>query len=386
MLSTYLAEGLPYSLVHQVVGQQYLTAIGTSAASLGLASLLHLPWNLKFLWSPLVDRRGTARMWHVSTLVVCAAVVGVLAFAVATGDLRLVTIGLVVLAFAAATNDIAIDTYYMRALDSQAQSAMSGPRIAAYRVALLLGNGALVTYAGVRGFSHALGLAAALLAATAVAHALLLPRRESVDAAPAAGGGLAIVRAFLDKPKVALAIAFLLTFRAGDALMFAMNSKLLASLGLDTAARGVVNGGFGTAASIAGSMLGGLWVARRTLERSLFPIAALQSVAILLYVGLAAFRPSLPVIAACVVTEQLVAGIGTSAFVVFILRLCDGPHKATHFSFATAVMSLAGTVAGSASGFLLEAVGYPLFFALAFVASLPGVVLARRLAPQSAVK
>jgi PAT family beta-lactamase induction signal transducer AmpG len=386
VLSTYLAEGLPYSLVHQVVGQQYLTAIGTSAASLGLASLLHLPWNLKFLWSPLVDRRGTARMWHVSTLVVCAAVVGVLAFAVATGDLRLVTIGLVVLAFAAATNDIAIDTYYMRALDSQAQSAMSGPRIAAYRVALLLGNGALVTYAGVRGFSHALGLAAALLAATAVAHALLLPRRESVDAAPAAGGGLAIVRAFLDKPKVALAIAFLLTFRAGDALMFAMNSKLLASLGLDTAARGVVNGGFGTAASIAGSMLGGLWVARRTLERSLFPIAALQSVAILLYVGLAAFRPSLPVIAACVVTEQLVAGIGTSAFVVFILRLCDGPHKATHFSFATAVMSLAGTVAGSASGFLLEAVGYPLFFALAFVASLPGVVLARRLAPQSAVK
>jgi PAT family beta-lactamase induction signal transducer AmpG len=87
------------------------------------------------------------------------------------------------------------------------------------------------------------------------------------------------------------------------------------------------------------------------------------------------------------VVEQLVAGIGTSAFVVFILRLCGGAHKATHFAFATAVMSVAGTIAGSLSGFLLEAVGFPWFFTLAFVASWPGVALAhvvvRKLAPSS---
>ncbi len=159
-----------------------------------------------------------------------------------------------------------------------------------------------------------------------------------------------------------------------------MNSKLLASLGLDTAARGVVNGGFGTAASIAGSMIGGAWVARRGLERALPTIALVQSVAILLYVALAVVRPPIAAVAVCVVVEQLVAGIGTAAFVVFLLRLCDGPHKATHFSFATAVMSLAGTVAGSSSGFLLEAVGYPWFFTFAFAASLPGVALSRLVA------
>ena len=384
--STYFAEGLPYSLVHQVVGQQYFTAAGVDAIALGLASLLHLPWNLKFLWSPLVDRYGTARAWHVGSLTAAAIVTLFVAGAVARGQLAFVVVGLVVLAFLAATNDVAIDTFYMRALDLRAQGALSGARIGAYRAALLVGNGALVTLAGTHGFGVALVVAAAGLLALAVAHGVALPRREEASSARGKPT-LDVVRSFFDKIAIGWAVAFILTFRAGDALLFAMNAKLLASLGLDTAARGVVNGGFGTAASILGSTLGGVWVARRKLERALPTIAVVQSLAILLYVGLAIARPGPLVIAGCVVVEQLVAGIGTSAFVVFILRLCAGAHKATHFAFATAIMSVAGTVAGSMSGFLLEAVGFPWFFTLAFLASWPGVVLAhvvvRKLAPSA---
>ena len=294
---------------------------------------------------------------------------------VARQQLVVVVAGLVVLAFVAATNDIAIDTYYMRALDLRSQGALSGGRIGAYRAALLIGNGALVTLAGTRGFAVALVVAATGMLALAVIHALALPRRERAATKRQAGSG-DVVRTFLAKPSIGWSLAFLLTFRAGDALLFAMNAKLLASLGLDTAARGVINGGFGTAASILGSVLGGVWVARRRLERALPTIAVVQSLAILLYVGLAVARPDRTVVAACVIVEQLVAGVGTAAFVVFILRLCAGDHKATHFAFATAVMSLAGTVAGSVSGFLLEAVGFSWFFAAAFVASWPGVALA----------
>jgi PAT family beta-lactamase induction signal transducer AmpG len=376
--STYFAEGLPYSLVHQVVGQQYLTAVGADPIVLGLASLYHLPWNLKFIWSPLIDRVGTAKRWIVSLEVVLAALTAALAVPALMGNVPLVAWLLVPLAFVAATHDIAIDTYYMRALPNDRQSAMSGLRIGAYRGALYVGNGVLVTLAGLLGFPIAFVLGAAILVGLAVGHGLLLGNREE-PATPEARAerlpfGVAELAAFFRKPGIVLALAFLLTFRAGDALMFAMSSKLLSDLGLDTTMRGIVAGGLGTTASIAGSILGGIVVAKGTVERTLAPIALLQSVAILLYAAMAALRPSLPVIAIIVGLEQLVAGIGTAAFVVFILRLSAGPHKATHFALGTALMSV-GSLVSAVSGFILVRVGYPRFFLIAFAASLPGVAL-----------
>jgi PAT family beta-lactamase induction signal transducer AmpG len=222
--------------------------------------------------------------------------------------------------------------------------------------------------------------AAGVLATLALGHALWLPRPATTPhpAAQSAGGFLAdALRSFFVQDRAAVSLAFILLFRAGDALMFAMNAPLLKSLGLDTDMRGLVSGGLGTVASIAGSIAGGVLIAKRGLERTLVPIATVQSLAILLYVALAALRPSLPVITAIVVIEQLIAGVGTAAFMVFILRRCDGPHKASHFALATALMSLAATGAGSVSGLLAERVGFVAFFAIAFVASLPGVFVSR---------
>ncbi|MBL8741315.1 MAG: MFS transporter, partial [Myxococcales bacterium] len=105
-------------------------------------------------------------------------------------------------------------------------------------------------------------------------------------------------------------------------------------------------------------------------------ITVLQAVALLMYAGLAAMRPGLPTIAVVVVLEQLIAGIGTAAFTVFLLRLCHGPQKASHFALASSLMSIAVTAAGASSGFLYVALGSTWFFVVAFLVALPGVVMA----------
>lgn len=373
VLSTYFAEGLPYSLVHQVIAQQYFTDAGLSFSALGLTALLHAPWNAKFAWAPLVDRFGSSKRWLVGTQLALGVLLVVAALFASKHAVTPIVALLIGMAFTAATNDIAIDTYYMRALPKAQQASYTGARVMAYRVALVAGNGGLVMLAGLAGWGPALGAGAAILFASALLHNVLLPPDP-----PGEARGLPIgdtVLSFFRKPGVWLALVFIVLFKAGDALMFAMNAPLLKSLGLSTAERGFYYGTLGTGASVAGSVIGGV-VAARGLARWLTPVAIVQSLAILLYAALAAYRPSLPVIAAVVITEQLVAGIGSSVFVVFILRLCDGPHKATHFAFGTAVMSLAVTGAGSVSGFVLERVGFTAFFTLAFVASIPGVLLA----------
>ncbi|WP_437309413.1 MFS transporter [Sorangium sp. So ce388] len=379
--STYFAEGLPYAIAHKVAGE-FFTAAGASLEIIGLVSLYGLPWNLKFLWSPLVDLHGSSRRWLVGAEIALAVILLGLAAAADSGALGLVAALFGLVAVAAATHDIAVDGFYLQALDKDAQAAFSGLRVGAYRLALLAGA-LLVAFAGWASFGASFAVAAALLALLAGAHGVGLPRPAAAarpEAAPGAAAGLRRYaepfRAFLRQPGIASSLAFILCYRAGDALMFAMSSPLLKSLGLDTAARGNV-GGIGTVASIAGSTLGGVLIKRWGLARTIFPIAVAQSLAILLYVALAWSRPALPWIVALVTLEQFIAGVGTAVLVVFLMRRCVDGYKSSHFAIGSALMSVSATFAGSVSGYLAARAGFTAFFAIAFAASLPGVVLSR---------
>lgn len=397
--STYFAEGLPYSLVHQVSAQLF-TDLGADERAVGLTALYGLAWNLKFVWSPFVGAVGSTRRWLLAMEVALVVLTALLVAPVASRSLVAVAWLLVPMSFVAATHDVAIDGHYLERLPEARQSSLSGLRILAYRAALLTGNGALVALAGLASWPVSFAVAAVLFAALVTFHALVLPEpatteassgptsevtreptREPVRAAQkpslTPGSFVSTFVSFVAKPGAVLAILFILFFRAGDALLFAMSAKLFASLGIGTSARGLL-GGIGTAASIGGSMLGGVLIARVGFSRAFVPIAITQSVAIPLYSLLAWLRPSFGVVCAIVSVEQLVAGVGTTALLVFLMRAAAGPHKTAHFAIATALMSVATTVVGSASGFLAKAIGYERYFLVAFVASLPGVLLAAR--------
>lgn len=373
VLSLYFAEGLPFSVVRQV-SSQFFTSAGASLPAIGSTSLYGLAWNLKLLWSPLVDRYGTTRRWLLLTEAALALVVAAIAWPAGARDLPMVARVLGVVAVLAATHDIAIDGFYLEALDKGAQAKLSGVRVAAYRAALLVGNGLLVMLAGYSWRACFL-VAGALLAALAVGHARALPVAPPKASRAAPPRYVDAFTSFLRQPHIGLSLAFILLYNAGDSLMFAMSAPFLKSLGFGDFGRGAV-GALGTVASIGGSIGGGMAIARFGLRRMLPRIAVGQSLAILLYVALAHTRPVPPVVAAVAVVEQLAAGVGGSAFVVFLMRRCGAEHRAAHFAIATALMSIAATFAGYASGYVAKPLGYPAFFTLAFAVSVPGAVLA----------
>ena len=374
VVSTYFAEGLPFSIVRQMSGELF-TALGTSLGAVGLTSLYGFAWNLKFLWSPLVDRFGTARRWLVAAQVLLGVLVLAMAWPASRGDIRTFVILAAIAAFLAATNDVAVDGFYLRALDKQGQTSFSGLRVAAYRAALFVGSSALIVLAGRSSWFWAFAVAGALLLALAAGHAIFLPPEQATPAAAGMRYSDAFVT-FLRQPRAAVILAFILLYNAGDALMFAMSAPFLKDLGFQTDARGLLNG-LKVVAAVGGSLAGAAVVARAGLKRALFPIAAGQSLAILAFVALAALRPPTLGIAVTVLFEQFAAGFGNAAFVVFLMRRCAGEYKASHFAIGTALMSVASTVAGAVSGYLATRLGFTLFFLLAFAASLPGVVLAR---------
>jgi PAT family beta-lactamase induction signal transducer AmpG len=392
-LSTYFGEGLPWSVMHQM-GTEFLTAIRAPLEQVGYTSLLHLGTTLKFVWSPLVDLVSTRRTWVVATQAAMGAGMLAIAFAAQQHNLPLFWLLLALMAILSATHDIACDGFYMLALGREDQALYSGLRVAAFRAAMIVGSSGLVYLAGRASWLLGFGAAALLMLLTALGNARLMPRpappprnpEASQIAGPASVAGSSLARrllhsrfldayrTFLGQPQALLVLSFMLFYKLGDVMMFAMSKPLLRDLGIDTARRGLLNG-IGTAVTIAGSIAGGALIARLGLGRCLVPMTLFQNLAIPLYILLAVARPGFAGVLGVVIVEQLAAGVGSAAHVVFLMRRCRSAFSASHYAFATAVVALSSTVSGAFSGHLDRVLGHPLYFTLAFVLSWPALVL-----------
>ncbi len=421
--TTYFAEGLPWSILHQIAAE-FFTAMGLPARQVGYTSALHLTSTLKFIWSPLVDLFGSLRQWMIATQAALGIAVGVIALLAdqlsAGGDTTLVWVVLVIIGVLSATHDIACDGYYMDALRKDLQARYSGIRVAAFRVAMLVGSSALVYLGGRVSWLLAFGSAAVILGGLALFHRIFLPLgKGEIRATPtderelattpkdkaaedrtteeAVGHVLDAYLSFLTQRRALYVLAFIITFKLGDALMFSMSKVLFRDLGVNTEIRGVLNG-FGTVASILGAMVAGAWIGRVGLRRALPPIALAMAASEPLYLLLASdtlslglasglgaprallntMEPSHFVVGGVLVIEQLFGGMATAAQMVFIMRRCHPDHKAAHFAFATALYALAQTLTGTYSGYFYETQGAMTFFGLASLICVPCLLLLSR--------
>jgi MFS transporter, PAT family, beta-lactamase induction signal transducer AmpG len=377
----YFAQGLPFSLVRQL-SVVFFRDQGVSLQSLGLVSLYGLPWTLKFLWAPWVDTKGTRRRWVVAMQGALGMAVGGLALVVAAG-LRPSAAAAVLLGIAvvAATHDIASDGFYLEALDRAGQARFSGWVVAAYRLALLTGGGLLVSLAGMLSWAAVFLTAALLLMGLALWHGVALPRPASVvepvgaQRRASASKTLEAFRSFLRLPGIALAVAFIVLFKLGDALLFGMSTPFLLDAGMTKGQLGVTAGVFGTLMAIGAGMAGGWFISKYTLRRGLWCFGLIQSLAIPVYALVAWTHAGLWALSAAIIVEQAAAALGTAAYSNFLMRQNHPDFKATHYAIATGMMAFTTMLGGALSGFGAEAYGYALFFTLAFGASIPGLLL-----------
>jgi PAT family beta-lactamase induction signal transducer AmpG len=197
---------------------------------------------------------------------------------------------------------------------------------------------------------------------------------------------------YLDQPRVGLVLAFIVLYRTGESFLLNMAYPFLNDIGVTRAQYGIAYGTFGIAASIAGGLLGGALIARYGLRRCIWPFVIGQNVLNLLYMGMAwkyaaifqnpaAGSADLRLVTGLIVVEAFGAGLGTAAFMVFIMRTTKSGHKAAHFAIGTALMQISATMAGVFSGFLAESFGFVVFFGITFVATIPAMALIPFLPP-----
>ncbi|MFO0788578.1 MAG: hypothetical protein U0805_03915 [Pirellulales bacterium] len=145
----YFAQGIPY-VVMMTVAVIMFKRLGVGNTQIALyTSWLYLPYTIKPLWSPLVQRIGTRRAWVLVMQLLVAAGLACVAFAIPLDSfLRWSLVALAGIAICSATHDIAADGFYLLALSSHQQAWFVGIRSTAYRMAMIAGQGLLIMLAG----------------------------------------------------------------------------------------------------------------------------------------------------------------------------------------------------------------------------------------------
>lgn len=368
----YFAEGLPYGVFSELL-PLYMRKQGVPLAEIGLLGTIGLAWTLKFLWAPLVDGLGTYAMWVRGALVAIAAALLAIGFGGAAGS-TIFWIAAAVLAFSSATQDVAIDAIAVAKSTPANVGLVNSTRIATYRAAIIAAGGGLAAIAGSWGWRAAFSAGAALAIACLVSTVTLRH-----DRAPRATlSPLPAVRRWLARPDMATILAVALLYKLGDSTLAHMIKPFWVDSGYGVAEIGTATTVIGIGCTIIGAIAGGIWVGRRGLGRSLIELGSVQLASNAAYAIAAATGAGRPAMYTASVVENLAGGMGTAAFLSFLMTACDREDAATQFALLTALMGFSRSLAGTVSGLLAQSLGFVAFFWLTMALGVPGLVAAVR--------
>ena len=365
------ASGFPFGLVNETL-PVYLRTHGAGLVEIGLISAVSFPWTFKFIWAPLVDRVGSRRQWIVGCLAgltLLTAILGVLEL----GEMaRWFWLLLVLMVTLSATQDVAIDAYTIEATSTRELGVANSVRIAAYRIAMFTAGGLLIWMAGRNGWPVSFLTGATMIGALTIA-ALFIPEpRRAVASAASVWEPL---RALLARPGIWAVVVFALFFKIDIYAMEPMTRPFWVDRGFTLEEIGGILTPGRIIATVGGAVLGGLVTTKLGIFRGLWTLGLVQALSSLGYAGVASVPASKPLIITAALFENFAHGLGTAAFLAFLMSVCERRYAATQFAVLSALLALSRTLAGGASGVLAERMGYADYFFLTFLLAIPAFAL-----------
>ena len=367
----YFAEGLPFGLAYDV-WPVFFRAHGVSLKEIGLMSLLSLPWTWKLLWAPLVDRWGARQHWMTGALLVLSATTMAIVPQDAAHPSWLLWGVLLLFTTASATQDIAIDAYAVDVATPETKGPINGVRVSAARVALLVGGGGMISLAEITGW-NVLWAALAVLFLGLAAAAFSSPR-VTLEASRRRDPIRPVLR-WLLRWEMLPVLLFVPLYKLADSTLGRMVKPFWVDRGYSLKEIGLISVTLGVVLTIAGALAGGWFVKRFGNFSALLWLGLAQGVSNLGYVAVASLALPRESIYVASMVESFTQGLGTAAFLAFLMSLCDREHAATQYALLSALFALTRDVAGAFTGIGVETLGYATYFAFTTALAIPGLAL-----------
>ena len=382
------SSGFPLYLTNRTL-QAWLTVESVDLSTIGLFSLVTLPYSLKFLWAPFIDRYvppflGRRRGWLMITQTALLLAIGTMALHDPADALQLLAFNAVLIAFFSASQDVVFDAYRIDVLDEREMGAGAALGVLGYRVALIVTGSVAFVLADHMPWSVVYALLSLLMLVGIIA---TVRAPDPIVDSPPRSIRDAIVEPFLEfynrtGARLGLLILlFVIFYQLPDRFAQNMATPFLLQVGFSQTEIGTIQGGIGMVATIAGVLAGGALVAGLGLNRSGWIVAALQILSNLVYYWIALAGADQLILVLAVIIENISGGMVTAVFVALLMSLCSRRFSATQFALLSSLMAAARDVIVAPAGLLADAVGWPVFFLLSLAMAVPALVLLPVLLP-----
>jgi PAT family beta-lactamase induction signal transducer AmpG len=384
------ASGLPLALTASTL-TVWLAESGVSKAAIGLFAAIGVPYTLKFLWSPLMDHvpvpvlsrlLGRRRAWIVLTQMALMVSLLGLGLSNPTEHAGITAIWALVVAICSASQDIVIDAYRVEYLAPEEQGHGAAAVQFGYRIGMLVAGAGALVMAELYGWFFAYLVMTVLMLVGVFTVLWAGEPKRAVKKTEYSGfitwAKEAVVSPFanfMQHQGWLMILLFVVLFKFGDALAGMMTGPFLIDIGFSKTEIAAIVKTYGLVATLLGVFLGGVLVARMGMMRALFFCAILQMASNLMFVLQAKVGYSVPLLGVTISVENLASGMGSAAFVAYLSSLCNVQYTATQYALLSSLAATGRTLLSSTSGFVVEALGWALFFVFSTVAAVPGIVL-----------
>lgn len=383
------SSGLPLFILLSLM-QAWLAKSGLNVKALGLFALVMFPYTWKFLWSPLMDRfsfgsLGRRRGWMALTQGLLFLGIGLMGMLDPLTQVPLIAAAASAIAFLSASQDIVIDAYRREILPDNEQGLGGAIHVNAYKVAGMVPGALSLILADLMAWQPVFWITAAFMLPGLICTFLIAEPR--VYGVPPKNMREAVVlpfREFIARGGWGNALAilgFIFLYKLGDSMATALATKFYIDLGFSMTQIGAVAKTTGFWASIAGGIIGGVWMVKLGINRALWIFGVVQAVAILGFAWLAYAGSDLILLALVIGFEAFGVGLGTAAFVSYIATTTDPRYTATQYALFTSLAAVPRTFVNSAVGYIVAETGWFLFFILCFVLAMPGMLMLPKIAP-----
>jgi PAT family beta-lactamase induction signal transducer AmpG len=377
------SSGIPLALVTGTL-QAWMASKSVDLTLIGIFSLVGLPYTLKFLWAPLMDRYvppflGRRRGWIVLTQLALILSLVLMSFCDPVQFPGVLATFACLVAFSSASQDIVFDAYKTEVLAQEEYGLGAASATLGYRVAMLFSGAFALILSDHLPWSRVYQIMA-LSIIVGVVVTLLAP--EGLHAAkPPKTLREAVAQPFFDflkRRKVTQLIAFIILYKIDVVVAVALMTPFMMELGFTKTDIGTVTKGFGLIATLVGTFAGGIWLSRIGVKKSLWTFGVLQGVSGLSFYFLAKVGYHYPMMVFTIAAENFFSGMGNAAYTAFLMSLCNPRYTATQFALVTSLMALTRTVASAPTGWLAKTVGWESYFLIAISLMIPGLMLLTR--------
>ncbi|MDB5969537.1 MAG: transporter [Hydrocarboniphaga sp.] len=370
----YVAQGIPYGFFTQAL-PVLLRDAGMSLTAISLTSLLFLPWTLKFLWGPAVDRIGAPRTWLLPLQLATAAGAALLTLVDLQHGFSLLFAAFFMFNVFASIQDVVTDSLAVRLLDERQRGLANGIQVGAYRIGMVLGGGLLLyVYASFGWRPMFLAMSALLLLCSLPALWLRVPATTPaarVNAKTLVSGWWLRLR----QPGVIGFVLLIAGYKFGDTMAASLIGPFMRDWGLSKQSIALIKGTLGSSAGLAGAAAGG-WAAWRFGRRfALLVFGLTQTISLAPYALAALHVGGIAMIWTACLAEHLFGGMATVALFTLMMDASEREHAGTDYSLYACAIVVTQGLAAFAGGIVGDAAGYAPTFALATLLSALGCLL-----------